>query len=432
MTSTDAEEVERCRKRLGTSIRGKWKIDELIGIGGMAAVYAATHRMGRRDALKILHAHVAVSKELRARFEQEAMAVNKLGHAGTAKILDIDTTEDGRPLLAMELLTGESLSERNQRGPSNEREVIELMLPVLDVLSAAHRMGIVHRDIKLDNLFACADGRILVLDFGIARMREGGEGIHTRTGAMLGTTSYMSPEQIQGRAIDGRSDLFAVGACMFRLLSQRRLHEADSDAELLIKMGTTPAPPLGSVVQVSPQLATIVDRALAFDAAQRFPDADSLRDALLQLSGSQSQEPRSVAAVSSGSARTSAPAMLASTTVAPESKERKPRTRAAVWAIAGGLAAALLPLILWVGISAGWATNESTNKRVSDEESEDPGEPVSPRASSNSSAQGLPTGLLPSEPPPGKATGIQAGKSVKGKKDKDKHKDKRKKKDHDD
>ena len=398
----------------------------------MAAVYAATHRMGRRDALKILHAHVAVSKELRARFEQEAMAVNKLGHAGTAKILDIDTTEDGRPLLAMELLTGESLSERNQRGPSNEREVIELMLPVLDVLSAAHRMGIVHRDIKLDNLFACADGRILVLDFGIARMREGGEGIHTRTGAMLGTTSYMSPEQIQGRAIDGRSDLFAVGACMFRLLSQRRLHEADSDAELLIKMGTTPAPPLGSVVQVSPQLATIVDRALAFDAAQRFPDADSLRDALLQLSGSQSQEPRSVAAVSSGSARTSAPAMLASTTVAPESKERKPRTRAAVWAIAGGLAAALLPLILWVGISAGWATNESTNKRVSDEESEDPGEPVSPRASSNSSAQGLPTGLLPSEPPPGKATGIQAGKSVKGKKDKDKHKDKRKKKDHDD
>lgn len=432
MTSTDAEEVERCRKRLGTSIRGKWKIDELIGIGGMAAVYAATHRMGRRDALKILHAHVAVSKELRARFEQEAMAVNKLGHAGTAKILDIDTTEDGRPLLAMELLTGESLAERNQRGPSNEREVIELMLPVLDVLSAAHRMGIVHRDIKLDNLFACSDGRILVLDFGIARMREGGEGIHTRTGAMLGTTSYMSPEQIQGRAIDGRSDLFAVGACMFRLLSQRRLHEADSDAELLIKMGTTPAPPLGSVVQVSPQLATIVDRALAFDAAQRFPDADSLRDALLQLSGSQSQEPRSVAAVSSGSARIGAPAMLASTTVAPESKQQKPRTRAALWAIAGGVAAALLPLILWVGISAGITPSESEDKQGSNEESEDPGETVSPRASSNSSAQGLPTGLLPSEPPPGKATGMPAGKPVKGKKDKDKHKDKRKKKDHDD
>ena len=428
MTSTDAEEVERCRKRLGTSIRGKWKIDELIGIGGMAAVYAATHRMGRRDALKILHAHVAVSKELRARFEQEAMAVNKLGHAGTAKILDIDTTEDGRPLLAMELLTGESLAERNQRGPSNEREVIELMLPVLDVLSAAHRMGIVHRDIKLDNLFACSDGRILVLDFGIARMREGGEGIHTRTGAMLGTTSYMSPEQIQGRAIDGRSDLFAVGACMFRLLSQRRLHEADSDAELLIKMGTTPAPPIASVApQVSSQLAAIVDKALAFDAVQRFPDADALRDALQQLIGSAQQGPRSVAAVSAHSSVRNQ-AEFAPTLAAVEAKPENPRRRAVVWVVAGGLAAALLPLLLWVGISASWATSESASERVDSEESE---EPAASRASASPSVGESAQAWVPARPPSEMTSSKQPPPTGKPGKDKKKDKHKKKKKDDD-
>jgi serine/threonine protein kinase len=427
MMGEDAEEVERCRKRIGTSIRGKWKVDQLIGIGGMAAVYAATHRMGRRDALKILHAHVAVSKELRARFEQEAMAVNKLGHPGTAKIHDLDTTEDGRPLLAMELLEGESLADRNQRGPSTEREVIDLMLPVLDVLSAAHRMGIVHRDIKLDNLFACTDGRTLVLDFGIARMREGGEGIHTRTGAMLGTTSYMSPEQIQGRSIDGRADIFAVGACMFRLLSQRRLHEAASDAELLIKMGTTPAPPLASVApQVSPQLAGIVDKALAFDAAQRFPDADALRDALQQWMGAAQQGPQIIAAVSAHSS-VRHQAEFAPTLAAVEAKPQNPRRRAVVWIVAGGLAAALLPLLLWVGISASWATSESASERVESEESE---EPAASRASARPSAEAWvppsePSEMAPSKQPP------PTGKPGKDKK-KEKDKRKKKKKDEDD
>jgi len=280
----EREERERCLRRVGTTIRDKWRIDALLGIGGMAAVYAATHKMGRRDAIKILHPEVAISKEMRARFEQEAMAVGKLGHPGTVRVLDIDTTDDGKPFLVMELLEGESLAERAARAPLAEREVVELMVRVLDVLAAAHRLGIVHRDIKLDNLYCSRDRGLLVLDFGIARMREGGQGVRTRTGAMLGTTSYMSPEQIQGRDVDGRTDLFAVGACMFRLLARRRIHDADTDVEMLIKMGTLPAPALGSVAPgVSPRLAAVVDRALAFEAAARYPDAGSMLAELRSL-----------------------------------------------------------------------------------------------------------------------------------------------------
>lgn len=280
----EREERERCLRRVGTTIRGKWRIDALLGIGGMAAVYAATHKMGRRDAIKILHPEVAISKEMRARFEQEAMAVSKLGHPGTVKVLDIDTTDDGKPFLVMELLEGESLAERAARAPLGAREVVEHMVRVLDVLAAAHRVGIVHRDIKLDNLYCSRDRGLLVLDFGIARMREGGQGLRTRTGAMLGTTSYMSPEQIQGRDVDGRTDLFAVGACMFRLLASRRIHDADTDVEMLIKMGTLPAPALRSVAPaVSPALAAVVDRALAFEASARFTDADAMRAELERL-----------------------------------------------------------------------------------------------------------------------------------------------------
>ncbi len=275
MSRDDEEELERCRKRVGTTLRGKWHVDELIGIGGMAAVYAATHKMGRRDAIKVLHPHVAKSKELRARFEQEAKAISALGHPGVVKVLDIDATDDGRPFMVMELLSGRTLGELHaELGP---RDVLVHMERVLDVLGAAHAQGIVHRDIKPDNLFLTDDGRLLVLDFGIARMKTSGD-VQTRLGAMLGTTSFMAPEQIQGRNVDGRADLFSVGATMFRLLSKQRIHDAETDAELVIKMGTTPAPSLRTVApRVDPSIAAIVDRALAFDKEQRYPDASSMR-----------------------------------------------------------------------------------------------------------------------------------------------------------
>src|SRR5262245_30550098 len=142
----DDPQLEQCKARIGTVLRGKWRIDSLIGVSGMAAVYGATHRIGRHCAIKILHPEIAVSEELRARFEQEALAVNQLGHAAAVSVLDIDTTEDGAPFLVMELLDGESLGQRVKRsGGIEERELLRIVSAVLEVLDVAHGLGIVHR-----------------------------------------------------------------------------------------------------------------------------------------------------------------------------------------------------------------------------------------------------------------------------------------------
>ncbi|WP_438033150.1 protein kinase domain-containing protein [Sorangium sp. So ce204] len=274
------DERAACERRVGTTLRGKWTIDRLVGIGGMAAVYAATHKIGRREAIKILHPEVARSKDLRARFEREAQAVNRFQHPGVVEIRDIDVTEDGAPFLVMELLDGESLADRIQRlGSIEPGEMLRLMDELLDVLGAAHGQGIIHRDIKLDNLFVEKTGRLKVLDFGIARMRDGVKtAMRTRTGATLGTVSYMAPEQVRGISVDHRADLFAVGATMFRVIAKRRIHEARTESELLVKMATMAAPPLASVAPETPHgLCLVVDRALAFDRDRRYPDARTMQ-----------------------------------------------------------------------------------------------------------------------------------------------------------
>jgi serine/threonine protein kinase len=284
---SDDPQLERCKARIGAVLLGKWRIDSLIGVGGMAAVYEATHKIGRRGAIKILHPEIAVSRELRARFEQEALAVTQLGHPAAVTVFDIDTTEDGSPFLVMELLDGESLGQRARRpGGIEERELLRVAAAVLEVLDVAHGHGIVHRDIKPDNLFLTSSGDVKVLDFGIARMKQGGSNVRTRTGALLGTTPYMPPEQIIGGPIDGRADVFAVGATMFRILAKRRVHEGATEAALLVKMAKDPAPALRSVApSVSPEVCAIVDRALAFDPAGRYPTARAMREDIARALG---------------------------------------------------------------------------------------------------------------------------------------------------
>jgi serine/threonine protein kinase len=262
--------------RVGTTLCNKWMLEKLLGVGGMAAVYVATHKIGRREAIKLLHPEVARSPELRARFEQEAHLANRFRHPGAVEIRDIDVTPEGTPFLVMELLEGESLAERAKRlGTIELGELYRFVDELLDVLAAAHAQGIVHRDIKLDNLFVQTDGRIKVLDFGIARIRDGlPRPLRTRVGATLGTTPYMPPEQIKGLSVDARADLFAVGATMFRLIARRRLHEAATEPELLVKMASLQAPALCSVAPDAPRDAgLVVDRALMFRREQRYPDA---------------------------------------------------------------------------------------------------------------------------------------------------------------
>jgi serine/threonine protein kinase len=285
---SDDPQLEQCKARIGTLLGGRWRIDSLIGVGGMAAVYGATHRIGRRGAIKILHSEIAVSKEHRARFEQEALAVNQVGHPAVVSVFDIDTTEDGSPFLVMELLDGESLGQRVKRdGGVEERELLRIAGVVLEVLELAHGLGIVHRDIKPDNLFLTSSGGVKVLDFGIARMKQGGAGVRTRVGAMLGTTAYMPPEQIIGGQVDGRADVFALGATMFRILAKRHVHKSSTEPELLIKMAKDPAPALRSVApSVSPEVCSIVDRALAFDPSRRYPTAHAMREDIERVLGS--------------------------------------------------------------------------------------------------------------------------------------------------
>ena len=267
-------------QRVGTTLCHKWTLERLIGTGGMAAVYEAVHKIGRREAIKILHADVARDAEVRARFEQEAHVVNRFKHPGAVDVRDIDVTEDGTPFLVMELLQGDSLADLSRRREALELGVVlRLADELLDVLVAAHAQGIIHRDIKPDNLFVQKDGRLKVLDFGIARVRAGVPlKLRTRAGATLGTAPYMPPEQIKGQEIDARADVFAVGATLFRILARRRVHEAPTETETLVRMASEPAPPLGSVAPDVPRdVCLVVDRALMFDRAQRYPDAATMQ-----------------------------------------------------------------------------------------------------------------------------------------------------------
>ncbi|APR78641.1 Serine/threonine protein kinase PknB [Minicystis rosea] len=272
-------------RRIGTTLRGKWTLERLLGVGGMAAVYVGVHKIGRRDAIKILHPEVAANREVAARFEQEAHAVNRFKHPGAVQVVDVDVTEDGAPFLVMELLDGEPLAQRMERGPMSLDDALRLVDGLLDVLGAAHAHGIIHRDIKPDNLFLLRDGRLKVLDFGIARMREGApKTLHTVTGTIMGTLPYMPPEQAVGQRTDARADLFSVGCTLFELVAGRTPHQDHSDVALMVKMATEPAPPLATVsADASLELCMVVDYALAFDRERRYPDAATMREDIRAL-----------------------------------------------------------------------------------------------------------------------------------------------------
>ena len=277
---------ERARARVGTEIKQKYRLERLIGSGGMASVYEAEHRNGHRVAIKLLHPHVAVNGDLRSRFLREGYVANKVKHRGAVRVIDDDTDGDGSVFLVMELLVGESLEARLQRsgGKLAHGEVCELAHQLLDVLSAAHGAGIVHRDIKPDNVFLTQEGVLKVLDFGIARLQEasGAQGV-TRTGSTIGTPAFMPPEQALGRSrqIDAQTDLWSVAATMFTLMSGHYVHEAETLQEMLVFAASHPARSLGAVApEVPAGIVAVVDRGLAFGKEMRWPDARSMQDAL--------------------------------------------------------------------------------------------------------------------------------------------------------
>ncbi|HYQ01753.1 MAG TPA: protein kinase [Polyangiaceae bacterium] len=279
--------IARENARLGTVLKGKWRLDSLIGVGGMASVYAATHRNQARVAIKMLHPEVARDSEVTARFLREGYVANKVAHPGAVTVLDDDVSEDHSPFLVMELLTGQTLDSLLSREPSGiaVSQLMPLLDQLLDVLAAAHDKGVVHRDLKPENLFLTHEGRLKVLDFGIARVRE--LSVHsptaTQAGSILGTPAFMAPEQALGRwlEVDDRTDIWAVGATAFTLLTGRFVHEAATIQEQLVLSATRPAPPIRHVSPSVPEVvAQVIDRALAFDRGHRFESARAMRSAL--------------------------------------------------------------------------------------------------------------------------------------------------------
>jgi serine/threonine-protein kinase len=271
--------------RLGQVLRGKWQLDALLGIGSMAAVYAATHRNGKRVAVKMLHPEMSADADVRARFLREGYAANKVEHPGCVSVIDDDTSEDGQVYLVMEMLRGETLLSRAMKhgGRLPVAEVVALGDQLLDVLAAAHDKGIVHRDLKPDNLFLTTEGQLKVLDFGLARLREKKQVSATMKESMMGTPAFMPPEQALAKwdLVDGRSDLWAVGATLFNLLTGRLVHETDSVTALLVAISTRPVVPVATVnPMIPPGIAAVVDRALAFERNDRFQDARSMQLAL--------------------------------------------------------------------------------------------------------------------------------------------------------
>jgi hypothetical protein len=273
---------------VGRELCGEWRLERLLGSGGVSSVYAAVDRGGKRVAIKVLCRDLAGNQQVRSRFTREVSIANRIAHPGVVAVFD-DGEDGDLVFLVMELLDGETLAARARRlgGVLTGQEVGFVADGLLEVLAAAHARGIVHRDVKPDNVFLTRAGQVKLLDFGIARLRELSLGVQqTRVGRALGTPGFMAPEQAAGcwAEVDARTDLWAVGAMMFRLLSGRPVHARAPIAGALDVAATQPAPSLGVRRGDLPRpLVALVDRALAFAPADRWQDAREMQAALRRV-----------------------------------------------------------------------------------------------------------------------------------------------------
>jgi serine/threonine-protein kinase len=273
-------EAEQSETRVGTTIAGVWHLDSLLGVGGAAAVYAATHTSGRRAAFKILHRVHANNEELRARFLEELELSSMLDHPDRVAVHGVASTDDGALALVMELLDGETLAARWRReGRLAPRASLAIAISLLDQLSFCHGRGIIHRDLKPENIFLGSDGRVRLLDFGVAR----GKRSITGQRVAMGTPAFMPPEQARGHRerVDARSDVFAVGAVLWSILSGFPFRRgSDQDATLRCAAYE----PARSLILVAPELpkavVAIVDRALLPEPEARWPSARAMKDAI--------------------------------------------------------------------------------------------------------------------------------------------------------
>src|SRR3989475_9892667 len=279
----------------GTSV-GSYQIVTSLGAGGMGEVYRARDtKLGRDVAIKVLPAAFSSDAERLRRFEQEAQAAGAQNHPNGLVIFHIGTHQ-GAPYIASELLEGETLRERMAGAALPQRKALDYALQIARGLAAAHEKGIVHRDIKPDNVFITNDGRAKILDFGLAKLTGVSDGIQpqsevptrrvdTDPGTVMGTMGYMSPEQLKGHPADHRSDIFSFGAILYEMLSGRRAFRGDSMAETMSAILRKDPPELSQTNKsVSPALERVVRHCLEKNPPERFHSARDLAFAIENLS----------------------------------------------------------------------------------------------------------------------------------------------------
>ncbi len=277
---------------------GPYEIIAPLGAGGMGEVYRARDtRLGRDVAVKVLPSSYSDDKERLQRFEQEACAAGALNHPNILVIHHIDTYE-GSPYIVSELLEGETLRDRLHGGALPQRKAIDYSLQVAHGLAAAHQKGIAHRDLKPENIFITNDGRVKILDFGLAKLTGSGDAdqsqtdiptrrVNTDPGLVMGTIGYMSPEQLRGKPTDHRSDIFSFGAILYEMLSGKRAFRGESKAETMSAILREDPSELSETHKtINPALERVVQHCLEKNPEERFHSASDLAFAIQALSGS--------------------------------------------------------------------------------------------------------------------------------------------------
>src|SRR5689334_15801322 len=268
---------------IGQIVGGRYRVTQLLGEGGMGRVYLAEQQMGthvRKVAVKTLQAQYAQDPQVLARFHRECGTVAELEHPNTIQFFDFGQTPDGQLYIAMEFVQGQSLSTALQQGPMRPERVLKIMAQVCGSLEEAHGRGVVHRDLKPDNIILTTRAGqadfVKVLDFGIAKRSEAKDQAQeqklTQQGMVLGTPPYMSPEQFSGKELDARSDIYSLGVMAYEMLTGRLPFEANTPWEWATQHMTAQPFPFESVpaaAGIPPQMKGAILRSLSKDRAQR-------------------------------------------------------------------------------------------------------------------------------------------------------------------
>jgi serine/threonine protein kinase len=281
---------------------GDYEVQRLIGSGGMGEVYRARDtRLAREVAIKVLPAVLSYDSDRLRRFEQEARAAAALNHPNILAVHQLGTYE-GAPYLVSELLEGSTLREMLVRGPLPVRKVIDYGVQIARGLAAAHEKAITHRDMKPENLFVTKDGRVKILDFGLAKLTQHQTisdqstptvSAETEPGMVMGTVGYMAPEQVRGQTADHRADIFAFGAILYELLTGKRAFHKPTSAETMSAILNEDPVGISQIRPgLPPALHRVVHRCLEKNPEQRFQSASDLAFALEALSDSDSLSAR--------------------------------------------------------------------------------------------------------------------------------------------